>query len=148
MQPTMDPEVTSHLATFDDLDFNVFTHQKWDELSHSHSQDVRVHWPDGHTTTGIARHIDDLKSMFTWAPDTRIEQHPVKIGQGEWTAVIGVIEGTFTEPMELPDGKVEAPTGRPFNIQMATFCHWNDGVMDEEYLFWDSAALKKQIGLR
>ena len=37
------------------------------------------------------------------APDTRIETHPVRFGQGEWTGVIGVIEGTFTEPMPIGD---------------------------------------------
>jgi hypothetical protein len=40
--------VEQHIATFDALDFSVFTHQKWDELKKSHSKDVIVHWPDGH----------------------------------------------------------------------------------------------------
>ena len=31
---------------------------------------------------------------------------------------------------------------------MATLGHWNkQGLMSEEYLFWDNAALMKQIGL-
>ena len=30
---------------------------------------------------------------------------------------------------------------------MATFGHWKDGVMDEEYLFWDNQEFMKQIGL-
>ena len=28
---------------------------------------------------------------------------------------------------------------------MATIAHWKDGVMDEEWLFWDNQALMKQI---
>ena len=32
-----------HLKTFDDLDFNVYTNQKWHELGKSHAQDVIVH---------------------------------------------------------------------------------------------------------
>src|SRR3989442_7561915 len=40
-------KVTQHLATFDDLDFNVYTHQKWDELGKSHAKDIIVHYPDG-----------------------------------------------------------------------------------------------------
>lgn len=47
--------------------------------------------------------------MFVWAPDTRIEQHPIKIASGQWISVIGVIEGTFTEPMPLPSGGVKIP---------------------------------------
>ena len=46
-------------------------------------------------TEGIDVHIEDLKAFFVFAPDTRIETHPVRIGQGEWTGVVGVIEGTF-----------------------------------------------------
>lgn len=136
------------IAVFDDLDFNVFTHQKWDELKHSHAPDIVVHWPDGHTTQGIDVHINDLKAMFVYAPDTRITEHPVKIGDGEWTAVYGTMEGTFTKPMPLPDGKAIPPTGKAFKLPMATLGHWNkDGVMSEEYLFWDNATYMKQLGL-
>jgi hypothetical protein len=77
-----------NLATFDNLDFDVFTNQKWDRLKESHAPDILVHWPDGHTTKGIERHIQDLKAMFVYAPDTRIKEHPVKIGTAEWTSVI------------------------------------------------------------
>jgi hypothetical protein len=30
---------------------------------------------------------------------------------------------------------------------MATIGHWRDGVMDEEYLFWDNQEFMRQIGL-
>jgi hypothetical protein len=140
--------VKQHIATFDDLDYNVFTNQKWTELHKSHTQDVRVHWPDGHTTQGLDKHIEDLKAMFVYAPDTRIKEHTVKLGQGEWTAVIGVMEGTFTQPMPIGEGKTLAPTGKAFKINMATIGHWTKaGNMDEEYLFWDNATYMNQLGL-
>ena len=142
-----DPGVSTRLATFDDLDFNVFTHQKWDQLQRSHSRDIVVHWPDGHQTKGIDKHIEDLKAMFVYAPDTRIQVHPVKFGSGDWTSVIGIMEGTFTKPMPSADGKAIPPTGKPFKIEMCTVGHWKDGVMDEEYLFWDNLTFMKQIGL-
>lgn len=136
-----------HLKTFDELDFDVFTNQKWDRLHESHSQDITVYWPDGRKTQGIETHIEDLKSMFIYAPDTRIQEHPIKIASGEWTSVIGVIEGTFTEPMPLHDGSSIPPTGKPFKLVMCTVGHWKDGVMVEEYLFWDNHEFMKQIGL-
>ena len=140
--------VKAHLDNFDDLDYNVFSGQQWAELHRSHSQDVKVHWPDGHITQGIEKHIEDLKAMFVWAPDTRIRVHTVKLGQGEWTAVIGIMEGTFTKPMPAGDGKTIAPTGKAYKISMATIGHWNSqGVMDEEYLFWDNQEFMKEIGL-
>jgi hypothetical protein len=139
--------VEANLATFDDLDFNVFSNQKWSEFHRSHAQDVVVHWPDGRTTRGLDVHIADLETMFVWAPDTRIEEHPVRIGQGEWTAVIGIMKGTFTQPMPIGDALI-LPTGKAFELQMVTVGHWNSqGVMDEEYLFWDNLEFMRQIGV-
>ena len=137
----------AHLATFDDLDFHVFTGQQWARLHESHSQDVVVHWPDGHQTKGIQKHIEDLKAMFVYAPDTRIKVHPIKVASGDWTSVIGMMEGTFTKPMPTDDGKTIEPTGQPYKLIMCTVGHWKNGVMDEEYLFWDNQTFMKQIGL-
>jgi SnoaL-like polyketide cyclase len=140
--------VSKHLEIFDDLDFNVYSHQKWDELKKSHSNDILVHYPDGHTTKGLDAHILELKQAFVFAPDTRISAHPVKFGAGEWTSVIGVMEATFSQPMPLSDGKSMPPTGKKLKLQMVTVGHWNrDCVMDEEYLFWDNEAYAKQLGM-
>ncbi len=137
----------THLETFDDLDFNVFTNQKWDQLGKSHAQEIIVHWPDGRTTTGIEVHIADLEAMFVFAPDARIEVHPIRIASGEWTAVTSVFEGTFSNPMPIGDGITIPPTDKPFKLLIATIGHWENGVMDEEWLFWDNHAFMKQIGL-
>jgi SnoaL-like polyketide cyclase len=144
------PELAKHLATFDDLDFRVYSGQQWQDLHKSHSKDVVVHWPDGHVTKGIEKHIEDLKVMFTFAPDNRIKEHPVRFGtaDGEWTAVTGWLEGTFTKPMGAGEGKTIQPTGKAYRIPMATIGHWGkDGVMFEEFLFWDNGEFMKQIGL-
>lgn len=138
----------AHLDVFDDLDFRVFSGQAWVDLHKSHSKDVLVHWPDGHTTKGLDTHLADLQAMFVWAPDTRIAQHPVKVSKGEWTAVIGVMEGTFSKPMPIGGGKTIPPTNKAYKITMATISHWTkEGPMDEEYLFWDNQEFMKQIGL-
>ena len=137
----------AHIAKFDTLDFEVFTNQKWDRIKESHSADIAVHWPDGHVTHGLDRHIADLKAMFVYAPDTRIQEHPVKIANGEWTSVIGVMQGTFTKPMPIGEGKSIPPTGKAFKLIMCTVGHWKNGTMDEEYLFWDNQSYMSQIGL-
>lgn len=136
-----------HLETFDDLDYNVFTGQKWDEFPRSHHRDIVVHWPDGRTTRGLDTHLEDLKTMFVYAPDTHIKEHPIRIAQGEWTAVMGIMEGTFSKPMPAKDGSTIPPTGKRFRLAMATIGRWEDGVMTEEWLFWDNQAFMKQIGL-
>jgi predicted ester cyclase len=139
--------VEKNIKTFDELDFVVFSNQEWTRLHESHSKDVKVNWPDGHYTTGIEKHIEDLKAMFVYSPDTNIKVHPVKFGSGEWTSVIGVMTGTFTKPMPIGDGKFIQPTGKKFSINMCTVGHWKDGVMIEEWLFWDNATYMKQIGI-
>ena len=135
------------LRTFDDLDFNVFSKQRWDQLGRSHAEDVVVHWPDGHQTRGLDVHAGDLKKMFAYAPDTRIVEHPVKFGSGDWTCVTGTMQGTFTAPMPAPDGKTIAPTGKAFALPMCTVGRWRDGKMAEEWLYWDNQAFLKQLGL-
>jgi hypothetical protein len=80
--------VGKNLKTFDELDFVVFSNQEWTRLHESHSKDVKVNWPDGHYTNGIERHIEDLKAMFVYSPDTSIKVHPIKFGSGEYTSVI------------------------------------------------------------
>lgn len=137
----------ANLLNFDDLDFNVYSGQKWDELPKSHSKDIVVHYPDGSVTNGLESHIEQLKPMFVFAPDTHIKEHPIRIASGDWTAVQGVIEGSFTKPMPVGNGKPIPPTGKPFKLTMVTIGHWKNGVMDEEWLMWDNQAFMKQIGL-
>lgn len=136
-----------NLANFDDLDFNVYSNQDWDGLSKSHAADILVHYPDGRTTTGIGPHIEELKPMFVFAPDTRIKVHPIKIAQGNLTSVSGVIEGTFTQPMPIGNGKTIPPTNKAFKLNMVTVGVWENGVMKEECLYWDNQSFMKQIGL-
>jgi len=138
--------VAKHIATFDELDFEVFSNQDWVRLHESHSRDVVVNWPDGHHTNGIERHIEDLKAMFVYAPDTQIKVHPVKFGSGDFTCVIGLMTGTFSKPMPIGEGRSLPPTGRSFSLPMCTVGRWKDGVMIEEWLFWDNATYMKQIG--
>lgn len=140
--------ISKHIEIFDDLDFNVYTNQKWDELKKSHAEDILVHYPDGHTTKGLKEHIVELKKAFVFAPDTRITAHPVKFGAGDWTSVIGEMQATFSKPMPIGEGKTIPPTGKALKMQMATVAHWNkDCLMDEEYLFWDNANYARQFGI-
>lgn len=137
--------ISKYLQTFDTLDYTVFSNRDWKRLHESHAKDIIVHFPDGHSEVGIEQHIKTLDAMFVYAPDTRIEEHPIKIGSGNITAVIGYMLGTFTEPMPIGDGKFIQPTGKSFKLPMATIGIWKDGVMTEEYLFWDNKSYMDQI---
>ena len=103
---------------------------------------------DGHYTDGIDKHAEDMAALAVWAPDVRIEVHPLRVAKDNLSAVMGVMKGTFTQPM--PDGKggTVAPTGRAFARNMCTVGIWNhQGRMDEEFLFWDNQIFYQEIGL-
>jgi hypothetical protein len=146
-KPPQADACAARLATFDTLDFDVFSNQKWTRLSESHAADIVVTWPDGHETNGIAKHIDDLKGMFVYAPNTNIAAHPIRVCSGDYTAVTGVMTGTFSRPMPTGDGKMIAPTNKAFRLTMATIGHWKGATMDHEWLFWDNHEFMRQIGL-
>lgn len=137
-----------YLVKFDTLDFVVFSNQEWVRFHESHDENIKVYWPDGHFTVGLTQHIEDMKAMFVYAPDTRIKEHPIRFGSGQFTAVTGIMEGTFTHPMPIGDGKFIQPTGKSFKIPMATIGVWKDGVMIEEHLFWDNQTYMKQLGVQ
>jgi hypothetical protein len=146
---TADNEMISkNITKFDTLDFNVFSRRNWSRFHESHAQDVIVHFPDGHVTNGLKKHIEDMDAMFVYAPDTRITEHPIKMGHRNSTAVTGIMEGTFTKPMPIGNGKFIQPTGKKFKIPMATVGVWKeDGTMSEEFLYWDNQAYMNQLGL-
>ena len=147
---TDEKALTEHrLLVFDTLDYDFYSNQKWDMFNHSHADNIKVYYPDGNITTGLApQHIDMLTPMFAFAPDTKIKTHPVRFGSGDYTCVIGEMEGTFSKPMSIGNGKTIPPTGKHFKLAMTTVGHWGaDGKMSEEFLFWDNQSFMKQIGL-
>jgi len=111
----------------------------------SHSNNVIVHWPDGHTTQRPRQYIEDLKAMFVWAPDTRTQGAPCENRTTRVDRRHCVMEGTFTQPM--PTGKAKPIRPRPAKL---TRSKWRPSVigrtavMDEEYLFWDNQEFMKQ----
>jgi hypothetical protein len=140
--------VPTNLLRFETSDFDVLAHHNWKRLTEKHARNVIVHWPDGRQTKGIAKHVQDVKTIFAYAPDTRVRTHHVKFGAGDWTCVITEIEGTFTNPLRTSEGKERRPNGKRFRAAVCTVRHWNrKDLVDEEYLFWDNQSLMRQIGL-
>ena len=113
-----------HIALYRTADFDVFTNQKWDRIQESH-----------------------LRAMFVYAPDSRIRQHAVEFATQEWSSIVGILEGTFTQHMPTPDGKTIPPTGKPFKVVFSAVDHWKDGLIDEQFLFWDNLTFMRQVGL-
>lgn len=117
--------VQENLTTFHYLDFHVINHQQLDKLHLSHSQDVIVHWPDGRVTIGIEQHIEDLQWLFAWAPDLQVLEHTIAFGGGDaaqFTGVVGVFAGTFTQPMPIGGGNTIPPHREEVSDSVFNYC--------------------------
>ena len=90
-----------------------------------------------------------LDGMVRAFPDMHVhnDPYPVQFGAGDWTTVIGKVTGTFSGEMVQPDGTVVPGTGKAFEIDLTTTARWEGEVMVEEWVFWDSALMARQIGL-
>ncbi len=138
---------TANLASFAKLDFEAFSGKDLDSFRHIHCADVVVTSPDGSQTTGIDAHVQYIQYLYSWAPDVVISAHPIETADGDWTAVTGDMQATFSQPMQMQDGSVVQPTNKMFNSPLATFARWKDGCIAEEQLFLDNLSLLAQIGV-
>jgi ketosteroid isomerase-like protein len=136
-----------NLRLFDELDFDAFSKQDWTYFEKLHSDTVRVVMPDRSVVDGIQRHTADQHQMVSFLPDLKVVEHPIKVAQGDWTAVVGRATGTFSQPLVMPDGAQVEPTGQKLDITMATFARWENDEIVEEILFWDTAQFYGQLGI-
>ena len=123
----------------------------WDTFDAYHDQsEVLVYWPgsEGDPTRGGPDHRTESERFCAAFPDNKVK-HPYDIlfGDGEYTAFVTRFTGTFTGPLELPDGTVIQPTGKSFEVMFSTIARWRDGRIVEEYLKYDNGSFPQQIGL-
>src|SRR4051794_26371972 len=102
-----------NLEAFDRVDFEAWNGPDWDVFRQLHTNDVIVEMT-GMRTEGIEAHVDACRQTVDAYPDSKIVSHPIKIAQGEWTAVVGEIAG---------------------GSKMVTIARWRDGAIAEEYIF-------------
>ncbi len=107
-------QVEKNLATFDRLDFEGWNGPNWDLFRQFHADHVHVEG-FGTTTDGIDPHVKWAQDYIAAHPnDYKIVAHPIRIGAGDWTAVVGSLANGGT---------------------MATLARWENGRIVEEYLF-------------
>jgi hypothetical protein len=80
-------------------------------------------------------------------PDNRVH-HPYHIlfGEGDFTCFVTRFTGTFTAPLEMPDGPVIQPTGKSFDVIFSTTARWRN-ARSSKYLFYDNSTFLGQVGL-
>jgi hypothetical protein len=115
---------------------------------HDHD-DVVVYWPGRSMPSfGGPDHRAESERFWRAFPDNKVK-HPYDIlfGEGGYTCFVTRFTGTFSGPLELPDGTVVQPTGKSFDVLYSTTAHWLNGKIVEEYLFYDNGTFMNQIGL-
>jgi len=119
----------------------------WDvTLNQLQHPDVVVHQIGTPVTRGLAAHLADMNRWISSYPDMRVHNNPydIQFGQGEWTVAIGKLSGTFTEPLNLPDGTVVPPTGKAFTTFFTTIARWQDDQTVEQYVLYDAQDIMTQ----
>jgi len=115
-----------------------------------------VHHPDmvAHITGnaqpiyGSVKHAAAMQQMLRIFPDMHVSTpYPIQLGSGDWITVVSRATGTFSGEMVLPDGKVIAPTGKAFDIELCQTTKWDGDRIIIISAFWDAALQAKQIGL-
>jgi hypothetical protein len=123
----------------------------WDTFDAYHdSNAVVVYWPgQDDPTRGGHDHGAEAIRFCSAFPDNRVHNQPYDIlfGDGDFTCFVTRFTGTFTAPLELPDGTTIQPTGKSFDVLYSTTAKWNNGKIVEEYLFYDNGTFLKQTGL-
>src|SRR3984893_7043861 len=97
---------------------------------------------------GSVKHAEAMQQMLRMFPDMRVHTpYPVQLGNGDWITVVSRTTGTFTGEMVLPNGKVIAPTGKAFDVDLAQTTNWEGDRLIIISAFRDAALQAKQLGL-
>jgi len=140
---------TTHLLALMKKGDDAFNSRDVAGMNATHHPGMIAHLGSAKPIKGSTAHAAAMKDMFRTFPDVHVhnDPYPTQFGSGDWTTVISRTTGTFTGKMTLPNGKVIAPTGKAFDLNLSTTAKWDGDVIVEEFVFWDSALQAQQIGL-
>ena len=97
---------------------------------------------------GSVKHAEAMQQMLRIFPDIHVHTpYPIQMGSGNWITVVTHATGTFTGEMVLPNGKVIAPTGKAFDVEVGQTTKWDGDRLIIIAAFLDTALQAKQIGL-
>ena len=141
---------TAHLLALMKMGDDAFNSRDFAAMKAVHHPDIIAHISgSAEPIKGQPAHAAMMKAMFRTFPDIHVHNDPYRIqfGNGDWTTVITRTRGTFTGEMVLPDGKGIAPTGKAYDLDLATTAKWDGDLLIEEFVFWDTALQAQQLGL-
>jgi predicted ester cyclase len=115
------------------------------------SQDVKIYGLTDQPLD-LSGYLMTLKSLKKSFPDLHLENKPYRqiIAQGDWTATVAMLSGTFEGSLELPPylGVSPAePNGSKFNLLHYTICRWQNGKILEMRINADVFGIVGSLGI-
>lgn len=144
MQNT-DNTVDNHIKLFDYMDFEGFNKRNWQIVRDVYDENIVLKFSNGNEIRGIDNILKQMQTGLE--PETKTISHPIHFGSGDWTAVVMVMTGRFTEPYTNPDGSITQPTGKLWIMEHCALVHWKNNKIIEVVAFWDNDVFLKQVGV-
>jgi ketosteroid isomerase-like protein len=141
---------TTHILALMKQGDDAFNRRDKDGMDAAHHPEMVAHITGtAEPIHGRVAHAAAMDAMFRAFPDVHVvnNPYPLQFGQGDWMTVVTKATGTFSGEMALPDGTVIPGTGKSFQLNFSTTARWEGDQLVEEYVFWDSALMARQIGL-
>ena len=141
---------TKHLLTLMKKGDDAFNARDFAAVDAVHHPEMIAHITgNAQPIYGRVAHAAAMQQMLRIFPDVHVhnDPYPIQFGTGDWITVVSRVTGTFTGEMVLPNGKVIAPTGKAFDVELGQTTKWDGDLLVEISAFWDAAQQARQIGL-
>jgi len=146
---TRDTSRTSHLLALMKRGDDAFNARDFAAVDAVHHPDMIAHITgNAQPIYGSVAHAAAMRQMLQIFPDMHVQTpYAVQSGRGDWITVVSRATGTFSGEMVLPNGKVIAPTGKAFDVELGQTSKWDDDRLIIISAFWDAALQAQQLGL-
>lgn len=148
--PTQLHDRAAHVLSLMKKGDDAFNRQDIAAMNAAHHPDIIAHITGSDKPTqGRDALAAAMQGMFRAFPNVRIENdpYPIQFGDGNWMTVVTKATGTFTGEIVLPDGKTIPGTGKSFDLTFSTTAKWEEELLVEEWVSWDSALMNQQLGI-
>jgi len=140
---------TAHLLALMKKGDDAFNSRDFAAVDAVHHPDMVAHITgNAQPIYGKKAHAAAMQQMLRIFPNMHVyTPYPIQFGSGDWITVVTRATGTFTGEMNLPDGRVIAPTGKAFDVEFAQTTKWDGDLLIEIAAFWNAALQAQQVGL-
>jgi len=126
--------------------YNLFNQRKLDEATIHLTPEIKlITIPLNQNYAGHEGFKKLAQKLVTAIPDLRIEVKNV-VATEEAVAIEYIGRGTHTGPFAATSGTIQ-PTSKKLELQVSEFMTLKNGKIAESRIYFDSAALLKQLGI-